>query len=310
MALNKPIYRDVYRAGIPLLVCALICATGVAVVLSAYRIYAYAGPDRIQDVCWDVFWIILWTGLSEFLALLIGVLVYQKLCKRIVRLQSELSDLTRAVLHDLKTPITHIRNATEEAMNGTKPAAEVMPDILESCESITDILNANAEISRTYSAKPDEFQSTVDFAAIARQCVELYEAIAEDKGVALNASIPDEAIPVAMLKGQVQHLINNLIDNAIKFTPTGGRIDLTLSSSQNKLTLTVSDTGCGIEKDKLPYIFDRFYRADFSRSTPGYGLGLALASAIVKSHRGTINVYSTLNHGTTFTVTLPTSQAC
>ncbi|MCG8552770.1 MAG: ATP-binding protein, partial [Desulfobacterales bacterium] len=97
------------------------------------------------------------------------------------------------------------------------------------------------------------------------------------------------------------------VDNAIKYTPSGGRVHLSAKLCGKMAVFKVTDTGMGIPGDELPQIFDRFYRADQSRSLPGNGLGLSLAMAFAKAHNGNINIYSAPNQGTTCTFTLPLS---
>jgi len=103
----------------------------------------------------------------------------------------------------------------------------------------------------------------------------------------------------------LQRLMANLLDNAVKFTPQGGRITITLADEPEDLLLTVADTGPGISPKDRERIFDRFYRADASRSTPGSGLGLALVRSIVAAHQGTIRVESDGSHGSCFFIAFP-----
>jgi signal transduction histidine kinase len=105
----------------------------------------------------------------------------------------------------------------------------------------------------------------------------------------------------------IQRMLSNLLDNAIKYTPPGGMVDIAVSECQSMAVVSVKDTGAGISPQDLPRIFERFYRCDQSRSQAGIGLGLSLASAIARAHGGDITVVSTLNEGSTFTVTLPKS---
>ncbi len=105
----------------------------------------------------------------------------------------------------------------------------------------------------------------------------------------------------------IQRMLSNLLDNAIKYTPPGGMVDIAVSESQAQAVVSVKDSGVGISPQDLPRIFERFYRCDQSRSQAGIGLGLSLAKAIARAHGGDITVVSTINEGSTFTVTLPKS---
>ena len=106
----------------------------------------------------------------------------------------------------------------------------------------------------------------------------------------------------------IQRLLSNLLDNAIKYTPSGGSVTVSLEEKEEHQEITIKDTGIGISPNDLPRIFERFYRCDRSRSQEGIGLGLSLARAIARAHGGDILVTSLLNQGSTFIVTLPKSQ--
>jgi signal transduction histidine kinase len=105
-------------------------------------------------------------------------------------------------------------------------------------------------------------------------------------------------------------MFSNLLDNAIKYTPSGGRVDVTIfTGPPEEVTVSIQDTGIGIADDELPHIFDRFYRGDRSRSTSGVGLGLSLSRAIARAHGGDIKVSTMPGRGSTFVVTLPRREA-
>lgn len=306
---QSEIRRAINGFGIPLLVGAMILSTGVAVVSGCYFLYSRLGPDRLAQVVHDAFWVICWTGLSEGLLLLIGILVYWRLARRIETLQRELSDLTRGVLHDLKTPVTHIRNAAEGALVGNGHAEDALPTIIESCDVLVDVIDSNAEISRVQNASLPQQEPSVDFAAIVRACADLYADVAAEKGVAFSSDVSETPIPLHIPKAHLQHLAANLIDNAIKFTPTDGAVHVVLHADPGGLVeLEVSDTGIGIPKEKQGRIFERFYRVDDSRHTPGHGLGLALVHAIITRWRGRIRLESAEGRGSTFRVELPVAR--
>jgi signal transduction histidine kinase len=140
-----------------------------------------------------------------------------------------------------------------------------------------------------------------------RNTIDLYEDVAEEKGVSLHAGPVEEV--VAELDGnRMRQVLANLVDNAVKYTPRGGRIDIAVRRTDTGATIEVRDTGHGISPDDLPRIWDRLYRGDKSRNERGLGLGLSLVRAIVQAHGGTVSAVSAPGEGAHFTVTLPSTQ--
>jgi len=132
--------------------------------------------------------------------------------------------------------------------------------------------------------------------------------MAEDNGVILTCEAPSTS-PLLGEPRMRQRMLATLVDYTIKYTPSGGTVSVSVSENEKKgLVATVRDTGIGISESDLPRIFERFYRCDQSRSKPGIGLGLSLARAIARAHQGEITVTSRLNQGSTFTLTLPSSE--
>ena len=130
---------------------------------------------------------------------------------------------------------------------------------------------------------------------------------AERAGLTLTAELPADLPPVMADAERIQRVMTNLLHNAIKFTPAGGRIVVSAQREAGKVVIAVSDTGVGIAEDDLSRIFERFYKADRARSSGGTGLGLAIAKHIVQAHRGQIWVKSVEGHGSTFYFSLPTA---
>jgi two-component system sensor histidine kinase BaeS len=147
--------------------------------------------------------------------------------------------------------------------------------------------------------------SEYDLSELTQHIIHNFETDFYKKGVVLNFTGKAENIRAD--RDKISQVIINLVSNALKYTPEGGRVDIEVKGTERSVELVVSDSGNGIPPEDLPYIFERFYRADKSRNrlTGGSGLGLTITRAIVEAHKGEISISSELNKGTIFTVRLP-----
>ncbi len=141
-------------------------------------------------------------------------------------------------------------------------------------------------------------------ADLLNQVAEVYRYLAEEKRIALALACPDD-LPINGDRGRLGRVVANLIDNAIKYTPEGGRVTVNVTRRNEEIAITVTDTGIGIAPEELPRIWERLYRIDPSRHERGLGLGLTLVKAIVQAHHGRITVDSLVGHGSTFTLHFP-----
>ena len=182
-----------------------------------------------------------------------------------------------------------------------------LPDrVLGEARGMLEMINTMLEISQT-GAKIDRSPRTdLDFAHLVRDLGDFYQPLAEQAGLTLRVHVPERGLAFSGHRAKLQQLVGNLLENAIKYTPRGGRIDLSLDTLPEGVRLVVADTGCGISAADLPHIYTRFWRADASRSLPGNGLGLALVKAIVTSYGGRLHCDSVPGQGSAFTVVLPT----
>jgi signal transduction histidine kinase len=166
------------------------------------------------------------------------------------------------------------------------------------------MINTMLDITETEAGAAELRNENVNLSELSQDACELFAPMAEDKGITVVAET-DPDVEVTGDRQRLQRMMANLLDNAIKYTPVGGRISVSVRGSAETVILAVSDTGIGIAEQDFPRIFERFYRGDRSRSRAGSGLGLSLARAIVLAHSGSIAVSSSPGKGSTFAVTLP-----
>ncbi len=197
---------------------------------------------------------------------------------------SDLRVLTDDIAHDLRTPLTRIRAAAETAAlaEGEHPFAE---DICEEASSMLEMINTMLDISQTDSRIRRTPREQIEMVAFVGHVIELYSVLAEESSVSLSATMPDAPLYVSAHKGRLQQMLGNLLDNALKFTPKGGRIEVRLAS--NPFSLSVANTGPGIPAADIPHVFKRFWRGDGSRTSYG----------------GSVKCESTPGEWTVFTVT-------
>jgi heavy metal sensor kinase len=233
---------------------------------------------------------------------------FNEMLDRIQTLLTEIKDMSDNIAHDLRSPITRIRGIAEVTLTTSKSLGEyenMAASTVEECDRLLDMINTMLLISKTEAGVEKPSRAEVDMAALVRNACELFEPIAQDKDVSLSYRGPDQTLLPGDAR-MLQRMLANLVDNAVKYTPPGGKVEVSLTETEPQtVVVSVDDTGAGISESDLPHIFERFYRCDRSRSQPGTGLGLSLARAIARAHGGDITVTSSLNQGSTFTITLP-----
>ena len=236
---------------------------------------------------------------------------FNQMLGRIETLITEIKEMSDNIAHDLKSPITRIRGMAEVTLttgNGIEEYERMAAATVEECDRLLDMINTMLMITKTESGLHQLDYRELDMARLVRDACELMETVAEDKGLRLACETP-ETFPLAGDPRMIQRILTNLLDNAIKYTGSGGTVRVSLSEKENKDALVaVQDTGLGIPPEDLSRVFERFFRCDHSRSEPGTGLGLSLARALARAHQGDITVNSTLGQGSTFTLTLPRNK--
>jgi signal transduction histidine kinase len=213
------------------------------------------------------------------------------------------------VAHDLRTPITRLRVTAEAALAANDPAKyrEALSDVLEESERVSSMLTTLMDISEAETGTIRLNVAAIDLAKLVGEVADLYEDTAEDAGVALEATVAAN-LEVQADRDRLRQAIANLVDNAIKYTPRGGRVAVSAQLEPGEVIIAVADTGPGISEQDLPRIFDRLYRGDQSRATRGLGLGLSLVRAYIEAQGGRVTVDSRPGRGSTFMIHLPVDR--
>jgi len=166
------------------------------------------------------------------------------------------------------------------------------------------MLNTLMDISEAETGTMKLDWEEVDLVSLINEATDLYSYVAEEKKISVRTFLPKELYLTAD-PNRLRQVLSNLIDNAVKYTTSSGSIDIEAFQKDQQVGITIKDTGIGIPPEEVPRIWDRLYRGDKSRSQRGIGLGLSLVKAIVQAHRGQVEVSSTANRGSSFTVYIP-----
>jgi len=211
------------------------------------------------------------------------------------------------VAHDLRTPLTRIRGTAEIALGSTSNPGgcrEALADCVEESDRLLTMLNTLMDISEVEIGTLTIALEPVNISALIEDAVDLYREVAEENALGVKMSAPQD-LWVQADRHRLRQVVANLLDNAIKYTPTGGHIDCIAYQSEAQAVLIVEDTGMGIAVEEIPKIWERLYRGDRSRTHRGLGLGLSIVRAVVQAHGGTVEVSSTPGAGSRFTLVLP-----
>jgi two-component system phosphate regulon sensor histidine kinase PhoR len=217
-------------------------------------------------------------------------------------------DFVANVSHELRTPLTGIRAIAETLQNGATEDRSALDRFLKLIVNETDRLThiANDLLVLTAAESRIPERESLDISDLACAVARRFEERAQNAGVLFAAEIAP-GLRLWANRDQIEQIIVNLIDNAVKYTPAGGRVRVGLRLLDEEIVLEISDTGIGILQQDLPRVFERFYRVDEARSreSGGTGLGLAIVKHMAEAHGGHVTVESEFNRGSTFVVTLP-----
>ena len=246
------------------------------------------------------------TGIREIDDLLVSV---NDLSLQLQYQQKIRNRLSSDIAHEIRTPLTTLKGNIEAMIDGVW---EISEERLYRCyEEISRITRLIGEIDRINELESQESQlqkTTFDLTELAQQIVDNFQPmLVENK---LNCSVSGNRVFISADRDKIHQVLTNLLANAIKFTPSGGRIDLYVSQSKGTASFRIIDNGQGIPPDEVGQIFERFYMAEPSRNSKlgGQGIGLSIVKGIVNAHQGTISVDSIYGKGTTFTINLPKAK--
>ena len=221
------------------------------------------------------------------------------------------SDFVNMVAHELRSPLVSIRQQNSVLVEGLAgPLQKKQQDFLErgikKIDGLLELINDLLDIAKIEAGKAVQHQVPTDIKQIINDIIGLMGPRAKEQGIALTYSC-NNLKPVQADPKNIEEIFNNLITNAINYSPDGGNVEVSARDLGEYIEIKVSDNGVGISSGELPKIFDKFYRVKSpkTRQVMGTGLGLAIVKAVVEAHRGTIDVESTENKGTTFRILLP-----
>jgi signal transduction histidine kinase len=232
---------------------------------------------------------------------------FNQMSSAVARANTARRQMTADVAHELRTPLTVIAGYIEAMRDGVlTPTPDRLGVIYDEMEHLQHLVGDLRTLSQADSGELKLNKQPLEPGELLQQTSAAFAHQAGQKGVRLELLVGDTP-PVSADETRLAQVLDNLLSNALRYTPAGGHIVLGASAAHGRVAFTVQDTGPGIAPEALPFVFDRFYRADGSRSGESgeSGLGLAIAKAIVEAHGGTLTVTSTLGQGATFRVELP-----
>jgi len=254
------------------------------------------GPDQLKQRIGSTSWP------RELQPLAIA---FDQMLKRLDDSFTRLSQFSADLAHELRTPITNMLGEAQVALTRDRTADEYRETIestVTECERLSRIVNNLLFVARADAAREPIARKRFDARAAVEKIAEFYQTAADDHHVTINCGGDGQIYADPDL---FERAVGNLLDNALRFTAEHGSIRVAVSKHNSDFEVTVSDNGSGIAAEHLPRVFDRFYRAESSRSSDGAGLGLALVKSIVELHGGSATIQSELGHGTTVILKFP-----
>lgn len=273
-----------------------------------YKIVLYNLSSESSFLKWLLLGLILGDILLSVISYMISLYIATESITPIIQAYDKQKQFTEDASHELRTPLTVMKTNMEVLKSDKKATIEdvdkwigyIDDEVSRMTELVNDLLSLSRLDNESKKEEIEDFNLTEE---LYKTC-EVYKKYIEGKGLTLKSDI-DKNVTFTCHPGRIKQLINILLDNAIKYNKENGEVKIILKKNDYTFNLIIKDTGVGIKKEEIPNVFDRFFRADSSRSTQGTGLGLAIAYGIVKSHFGTIKVNSEVGKGTEFVITFP-----
>jgi two-component system heavy metal sensor histidine kinase CusS len=233
---------------------------------------------------------------------------FDDMLERLENSFTRLSQFSADIAHEIRTPIANIRGEAEVALTRERTPEEyreVMESNLAECERLSGIVDKLLFLARAETAERTIQRASFDGRAEIEKIAAFYETIAEEHEISITCAGAGKVSADPLL---FTRAVSNLVENALRFTPTGGRVNISIETNKDIAKVFVSDTGVGISAEHVPRVFDRFYRVDSSRSSRGAGLGLSLVKTIAELHGGSATLTSEVNRGTTVSLLFPQSH--
>jgi two-component system heavy metal sensor histidine kinase CusS len=291
------------------LACGLIASAAIAITVTKRglrplaeltRSFERVGPahldERVPPTAWP----------RELRPLAVA---FDNMLERLEDSFTRLSQFSADLAHELRTPIANMLGEAQVTLTRTRSPEEyreVIESSVAECERLSGIVDNLLFLARAESADRQIQRTRFDARAAVEKIAAYYQTIAEDRHVIIRCTGEGEIYADAVLFARA---VSNLVDNALRFTPNAGNISISIAARAADSEISISDTGCGIPAEHLPRVFDRFYRADLSRSSEGVGLGLALVKSITDLHGGSARLESEVGRGTTVVLTFPFTSA-
>lgn len=237
---------------------------------------------------------------------------FNRMTSQLERQETLRRNLLADVTHELRHPVHVIQGSLQAVLDGVYPLnLEEIALMYEQTHHLAALVDDLHALARAEAKELPLYRTPTDIGGLVKEITDAMHPLADEKEITLKVITPDIPLMLTLDPQRIRQVLQNLLSNALRYTPNGGMVTVSVAAGENTATVTVQDTGMGIAVEDLPRVFDRFYRADASRNRAegGAGLGLAIAKAIVEAHSGSISAESSgTNEGSVFIVQLPINR--